>query len=416
MSSSSSSSSSLRARFESAARLLAGHRDILDALPDQADGDEGALALERRGWLPALVGLSDDALEALEAGGLAASWPTTMPASLLALVEALRVLCDVPSLAPPPGPPTSPRRHQRPRKQAQVEAFAAGLQPVLAGARRIVDVGSGHGHLTRELAALVQAPVVGLECNPRLVDEAQRLARALSVAPSYETTNVLADDHAFVDGDCVVGLHACGELGDVMVQRAGVGGVVAVGLVGCCLQKRRGAVRQPLSALPGELTTQCTVPKALLGLSNLAPGDIGVEASRQDNLAGRERRLALRWLLAQAGVEVVGAGAEIAGLNRRAAHQPLATLVQRAFAVRGLVVPDAARVDQAARWASTLHGYRRRCALPRQLLGRLLEVFVLLDRALFLQERGFQVVVGTLFAPEVSARNLAFFASRLQQE
>jgi hypothetical protein len=48
----------------------------------------------------------------------------------------------------------------------------------------------------------------------------------------------------------------------------------------------------------------------------------------------------------------------------------------------------------------------RRLALPRSLLGRLLEVFVLLDRARYLEKHGFDVTVGIAFPAAVSARNL----------
>ena len=45
-------------------------------------------------------------------------------------------------------------------------------------------------------------------------------------------------------------------------------------------------------------------------------------------------------------------------------------------------------------------------ALPgrTRALARVLEVFVLLDRALYLEERGFSVSVGTVFGSNVSAR------------
>jgi hypothetical protein len=49
--------------------------------------------------------------------------------------------------------------------------------------------------------------------------------------------------------------------------------------------------------------------------------------------------------------------------------------------------------------------------LPRTLLARVLEVYVLLDRAMALERKGFVVRVGTAFPVNVSARNLALVAS-----
>jgi hypothetical protein len=83
----------------------------------------------------------------------------------------------------------------------------------------------------------------------------------------------------------------------------------------------------------------------------------------------------------------------------------------RAFAHRGAPAPSAAAIDEAARWAREAHARARRLSLPRTLLARVLEVYVLLDRAMVLERRGFVVRVGTAFPVDVSARNLALVAS-----
>ena len=69
-------------------------------------------------------------------------------------------------------------------------------------------------------------------------------------------------------------------------------------------------------------------------------------------------------------------------------------------------------IAEAATWASAHYARARRLSLPRAMLARVLEVFVLLDRALYLEEHGFFVTVGALFPNAVSARNLALVATR----
>jgi SAM-dependent methyltransferase len=288
----------------------------------------------------------------------------------------------------------------------QVDAFATLVLPLAKDATRVVDVGSGHGHLTREIAERIEHPVVGLERNVGLALRAGRLPSTAS--PSFAVTDVLADGLPLAEGDCVIGLHACGELGDAIVESAGHWGA-SVALVGCCLQKRRATFRRPLCALP-EHGGALDLPRSLLGLSNLTPGDAGVEATRAENLAGRERRLALHRLLSADGT--LRLGAEIDGLNRRASHADLGTLVARAFALRGLPAPAKSAIDEAGVWARTQHARARRLSLPRATLARTLEVLVLLDRAVYLEDRGFEVAVGPLFPTAVSARNLALIAKR----
>jgi hypothetical protein len=150
--------------------------------------------------------------------------------------------------------------------------------------------------------------------------------------------------------------------------------------------------------------------RRLLGLSNLTARDQGVEASRSENLAARERRLALHRLFTDRWGPI-RLGAEMDGLNRRIAQRELSVLVARAFARRGAPAPSAAAIDDAARWAREAHARARRLSLPRSLLARVLEIYVLLDRAMHLGRRGFVVRVGTAFPADVSARNLALVAS-----
>src|ERR1019366_2326655 len=103
-----------------------------------------------------------------------------------------------------------------------------------------------------------------------------------------------------------------------------------------------------------------------------------------ENVAGRERRLALHRLLS-ARVGALRLGAEIDGLNRRAAQGDLSSLVARAFGHRGLAMPSSPEIEAAAAWARTEHARARRLSLPRSMLARVLEVFVLLDRAVYLE-------------------------------
>ncbi len=395
--------------WEAAARLVAEHRDVLDARPGEEERSPDVLV--RRGWASFLTAMDDDRLTALEITGHDAVWPEGAPATLVSLAMRARELCTLASLPLEPGTLGRAHRQEKPRKRAQIDAFARLVLPLASHATRVVDVGSGHGHLTRELAERLALPVVGLERDDVLATRARSLTT--SDSPSFAVTDVLRDGLPVAAGDLVIGLHACGELGDAMVESA-ARARCSLALVGCCLQKRRAGSRRLLCAAPpGEshLETALDLPRDLLGLSNLTARDEGVEASRAENLAGRERRLALHRLLSADGAEPLRLGAEIEGLNRRAAQGELPSLVGRAFALRGRPAPSSRAIEDAATWARAQHARQRRLSLPRTLLARALEVLVLFDRARYLEQHGFDVVFGTLFPPEVSARNLALLAT-----
>lgn len=403
------------ARWDAAARLVADQRDLLDARPGAAGSgqdDAGAApaALVTRGWASFLLALTDGELDALEIAGHDATWPPGAPASLVALAEAARAVCALPMLVAPPLSPQAigapARRLEKPRKRAQIEAFARVIVPLAGDAARVIDVGSGHGHLTRDIAERIARPVIGLERQATLAERARSLPSTAS--PSFAVTDVLREGLTLGADDCVIGLHACGELGDAMVASAAASGA-ALALVGCCLQKRRASSRAPLCAdAAGEARygEALHLPRDLLGLSNLTARDDGVEASRAANLAGRERRLALHRLLCLDGASGLRLGAEIEGLNRRAAQRDLPTLAARAFAIRRRAVPSSVAIEEAAAWSRVEHARARRLSLPRALLARVLEVLVLLDRARYLESHGRNVTIGLLFPASVSARNL----------
>lgn len=409
--------SPLRARLHAAATLLAQSRELLEARAARGL-DVAPAALEVRGWTAFLEGLDDAELAALEIGGSAGPWPARTPPSLAALARAARDVESLESLDAPAAREGALRRGETPRKRAQIDAFVRVLAPLVDARARlgvvggVVDVGAGHGHLTRALAERLAAPVLGLEREAAHVARARALpSRADASFTSFALTDVVRDGLPIGRGDLALGLHACGELGDLLVEAAAARGA-SVALVGCCLQKRREGTRRTLEGAPGlpSLALPQAVrelPKGLLGLSNLIARDQGVEASREQNLAGRRRRLALAWLLERRGCPP---GQELLGLNRRAARGDLAALVARALAARGLSPATRAELAEAEAVGAARHAKARRWALPRALLARPLEVFVALDRACHLERHGHTVAVGALFPADVSARNVMVLA------
>jgi len=395
-------SQSLGARFDALADTIARYRDVLEGRAVDARVPEALLA---RGWADPLLSLDEGELAELEIAGSDGAMPARFPAELHELQAVATRLCEVPALTGVPAVTRRLRRLETPRKRAQVEALSELVTPLARAARRVVDVGSGHGHLAREVAARIDRPVVGLERDAAILTRASQLPHWDRL--TFHRVDVLADGLALAEGDCVLGLHACGELGDA-VAVAGAARADSLVLVGCCLQKQRADVRSPLHVRRGP---RVDLPKTLLGLSNFTPRKQGVEATREENIVARERRHALHALLtAHAGP--LRFGAEMDGINRRAAHDDLHSMVARAFARRGLAVPSAGVIEEAARAAKVLHDRLRRLTLPRILLGRVLEMFVLVDRALYLEEAGFEVEVGTAFPKEISARNLTIKARR----
>ena len=386
-------------RFARATALLHETRDIVSERP----GSEEPAWVKARSWGPFLSGMGEARLDALERTGLAEAADTLAdaPAELRALAVEIRLVTAFAAAFGGDGEAVDARRASV-RKRSQVAAFAELVRPLLPGVGRVIDVGSGHGHLTRHLARQLDVPVEGWE-----IDEA-RVAVATSL-PSAETTTFRGVDVRDALGelgpdDLVIGLHACGELADNAVHAAARAGA-SVAIVGCCLQKRRG------DRLPTSRVGASPLSREVLGLGNVALGERGVEEPLRVRLRSRENRIALRLVLEASGVPTLP-GEEMRGLNRRRAVGSLEDLVAACFAVRGLSPPSPGLLATQAASAGEIHARRRRWDLPRTMLGRLIEVWVAADRAAALAEIGHEADVRLAFDATESPRNLIVIAHR----
>jgi hypothetical protein len=200
-------------------------------------------------------------------------------------------------------------------------------------------------------------------------------------------------------GRLLMALHGCGELGDAVVTAAAAARAQVL-LLGCCPQKIRGVHRAPL--VPGGPS----FPREILGLANVLARTAGVEGDLRRALATKESRLALRYMLAARGVSIP-AGEEMRGVNRRKANAGFAVFAEAVCRARAFPPPSSEEVAAAADNAHAHYVAQRCLSLPRSMLGRVLETYLALDRALFLQTCGYRATVVELFAAAYSPRNLA---------
>jgi SAM-dependent methyltransferase len=383
--------------------------DILDGRVE----DEGPPAwCEARGWAGFLLALDDADLGRAEAQGLAALAPSLAgaPADLVALADAVVAGTRLPALIAAERPLSQvERRAVTARKQAQLGALLGAVAPMAEHAARIVDVGAGSGHFTRLAADHFARAALGIERDEARLASAR--ARAAEEAPATGAARFLALDAsreplALAATDLAVGLHACGALGDHLVVAAAAAGC-DLALVSCCLQKIPDPARAPLSRGAAALVLR----REILGLANLTSQPEGVEASIEATLAGREARFALLRLLRDRGL-TLAPGEEMRGINRRKARGGLSAIAAPALAQRGLAPPTDAELHHHEVEARRRYALVRRLSLPRSMLGRLVEVAVILDRAARLAEEGHHVLVATVFERAATPRNVAIFASR----
>jgi hypothetical protein len=356
-----------------------------------------------RGWRDYLLAISESDLERADTQDIA-TWfaaDTHCPPSLRELAEhTFAVTTSIPRL-PDQAPPVA-LPFMNVRKRAQVAAVLRLLRESFPRPSELVDVGAGRGQLTTQAASTLSVPAVGLERDPDRVAMARALAGPVPVR--FITTDVLSAEQPLLSLPALpqrvlMALHGCGQLGDALITAA-VATRASVLLLACCPQKIRGAQRCAL--IPGGPA----FPREVLGLANVLARSEGIEGDLRDALSMKEARLALRGLLLARGVNVA-VGEEMRGVNRRKANAGLAALARAACRARGLPSPTPDEITVAAQRAHADYLTQRRLMLPRSMLGRALEIFIALDRALFLQHHGYQARVLELFPAAISPRNLA---------
>lgn len=383
--------------------LAALLREVEDVLGGRVTAPAAPRWARERGWTEFLLGLDEATLEACERAGPAGFFESAAdaPPSLRELAGRVRRLTALPGPIPPASAPVL--RQASPSKRAQVAGLTALVRRWAPATRRVVDLGAGKGHLTRALAAALAVPAVGVERDHHVVRRARDLTFDERVRFVRGDAGARGGGVEPGPADLLVGLHACGALGDALVERAADSGA-GVLLVSCCYQKVPGGARSPLSARGAALGL--ALATAHLGLANLATAHEGA-AGGAGVMSRRHTRYALWLALRDAGVELP-LGDEARGVNRRQFRRPLEDLAPEVFAARGLTAPSAETLRQLEARAREEHGRVRRLALPRTMLARPLELAVVLDRAAALAETaGPEPSVVEGFARSASPRNVA---------
>ncbi|WP_077525676.1 methyltransferase [Metapseudomonas resinovorans] len=293
------------------------------------------------------------------------------------------------------------------RKWQQIDAFASRLgfrQPP----EHWLDWCAGKGHLGRRLAH-DGTQLTCIELDPQLVAGGQQLSQRLGLAAEHREQDALADDalrHLTAE-HTVVALHACGDLHVRLLQLASETGCRQLAVAPCCYNRIRTPVYEPLSETAKASALQLSQTDLRLSLSETVTAGARVRRQRDQSMA---RRLAFDLLQR-----------ELTGEDRYLPVPSLATSwLDKSFPdfCRDLCelkqLPTPADRDwqslETAGWQRL--AIVRNLELPRSLFRRPLELWLVLDRALFLEEQGYQVTLGSFCPSQLTPRNVLLLAER----
>lgn len=331
--------------------------------------------------------------------------PAPFPA-LAATAARLGTLGDLPEQPLPKLP--APFQVDVPgRKWQQIEAFASRLS-FTQRPEQWLDWCAGKGHLGRLLAS-AGAPLLSLERDPALVADGQRLSDRLRLKARHFEQDVLAADageHLRIEHSAVA-LHACGDLHLRLLRQAAQKGCRHLAIAPCCYNRIAADAYQPLSAAASASALQLSQDDLRLPLTETVTAGARVRRQRDASMA---RRLAFDLL--QRELRDDDSYLPVPSLAPDWLHKPFADYCLDLAALKGLPQPksrDWTALEQRG-WQRLAEV--RNLELLRGLFRRPLELWLSLDRALFLQEQGYHVRLGTFCPSHLTPRNLLILAER----
>lgn len=293
------------------------------------------------------------------------------------------------------------------RKWQQIEAFASRLQFVDAPSHWL-DWCSGKGHLGRRLLQTGQQ-LTCLEYDPALVSSGQALSQRHQLHALHVEQDVLAANAAsFLNADHTpVALHACGDLHVRLIQLANAAGCKQLAIAPCCYNRISLSEYQPLSPQALRSDLQLSLEDLSLPMSETVTAGARVRRQRDTSMA---RRLTFDLLQRQLrGIDeyLPTPSLPSAWLDKSFADycHHLATLKELST-----IGPQDWSALEAAGWKRLAEV--RNLELLRGLFRRPLELWLVLDRALFLFEQGYAVRLGTFCETPLTPRNFLLLAER----
>jgi hypothetical protein len=290
------------------------------------------------------------------------------------------------------------------RKQDQIEAYAAAIGEPHAP---LLEWCAGKGHLGRLLAHRWHWPVASLEIDADLCAAGESLARRIEVdcMQHFIRADALAPESGrHLAGRHAVALHACGDLHTHLIAGAAVGGSPAIDLAPCCYYRIADTIYRPFSETPLALTSDDL---------RLAVTETATASAKQR----RQSRRALAWKLGWVELRKRLLGDEsyrtfppVPEAWLRGDFSEFARrMIERETDTTGFGDIDLVRFEALGH---TRAARMLRLQLVRLAFRRPLEIWLLMDMAVYLNRHGYRVEVGTFCPPSLTPRNLLLSARR----
>ncbi|WP_394247344.1 methyltransferase [Vibrio profundi] len=265
---------------------------------------------------------------------------------------------------------------------------------------------SGKGFLGRVLAQQSQQKVTSFEWQQSLCESGQQIADKQGLNMRFIQGDAFNKDsiNVFNSRQHAIALHACGDLHVKLIQHAVAVGLPAISFSPCCYHLIQGDRYQALS-LPAQ-TSALELLKADLRipLQETVTGGERVKRHRQIEMTFR---LGFSRLLKQ---ELGMTGyVPVPSIKKSQLDEGFEAFCQWAAAKKGLTLPSA-DLEAYETFGESDFWEMEKLSLVQQVFRRPLELWLILDKALFMEEQGYHVNIMEFCDKKVTPRNILLHA------
>lgn len=278
--------------------------------------------------------------------------------------------------------------------------------------KTLIDVGGGIGHLAMAIANQKEANVFCFDMDENLQHVGKEKIktwlpeikeRLLFVPKKFDDKTTI--DEFFKNETLLTGLHACGSLSTNLIKLVVQNKIETLINFGCCYHKLNDEYN--LSSL--SLKNPLTFSKHALTIAAKSNTPM-TEFDLKEKYRVKRFRYALHFFLTdKTSHHLLNIG------NTRSSdfENDFATFAKK-FATAELKDFDSNELNSffASKDTQNMIEKTIRAGLLRTILGRLIEMYLVLDRAIYLEENAYNTQVLAYFTPHLSPRNILIFAQK----
>ncbi|MBU77490.1 methyltransferase [Pseudoalteromonas sp. MEBiC 03607] len=293
------------------------------------------------------------------------------------------------------------------RKFEQLQDFVAAISQQKSQ-YPVLEWCAGKGHLGRMLAFNGAPSIHSIELQAHLCEQGQHSANQQQLPMQFSQANVLTDDvtEYFKEQQHAVALHACGRLHQTFLQQASDAKTQQISFSPCCYHLFTDNDYQAMSEPAKQSLLALTHRDLKLALQETVTAPSRVDKVRKTEVEWRLGFDALRKSITAEQHYV-----SVPSVNKAIFSDSFKSFCLWAAEKKSLSLPEDIDYHDFLAIGKQRKRVTERVELVRHVFRRAIEVWLVLDRALYLQQQGYQVTVSTFCEKQLTPRNILIQAN-----